>query len=516
MIFQDVRIGFLIGFLFLFSGNALAQSTSETIITNTSADEQSGGVWGAQPTLGDVTNNGAFSYRYPIDVPAFRGLEPKLSLTYNSSRKTRTGGDYQGWLGYGWGLSGIPVIERAGSALGVPQYGTDDVYLLNGEPLAKCLDEVTGASCGPGGNWTSEVENYLRIKFANNIWEVTARDGTKTTFTSVGDIATDAATVPGDVNNDVRLKYRWVATSVIDTIGNTVSYRYNCSDLPVCYPTTISYNGRSIRFYYETRPDYISAANGHSLSNTTKRIKTILVQTSNVTTWGYKLSYNQAPLSEASRLISVQQFGSDLTMDSTGTIIATEGTALPKTSFDYNDSTEFSTVKHIARLNGLPYQKVTKSYRDYYETNRYRNAQKNFWTTSFAAVDVNSDSITEILKSKFPAFGSSSCSFSLFHSPQRTATYLEQGVPLKCPGFVYTNSRSTDKEVKTAKVVQGLSVGRFGADKSKPQLMVLSGAEYPPVVRWQATLTKNGSSFAVDTNDCEAVVGASNAVTDPV
>lgn len=119
MRFQDVRIGFLIGSLFLFGGSALAQSASETIIKNTSADEQSGGVWGAQPTLGDVTNNGAFSYRYPIDVPAFRGLEPKLSLTYNSSRKTRNGGDYQGWLGYGWGLSGVPVIERAGYALGV-------------------------------------------------------------------------------------------------------------------------------------------------------------------------------------------------------------------------------------------------------------------------------------------------------------------------------------------------------------------------------------------------------------
>ncbi|CAN7654582.1 SpvB/TcaC N-terminal domain-containing protein [Pararhizobium sp. LjRoot235] len=464
-----------------------------------------------------MTNNGAFSYRYPIDVPTFRGLEPKLSLTYNSSRKTRTGGDYQGWLGYGWGLSGVPVIERAGATLGAPQYGTDDVYVLNGEPLARCVNETSGASCGPGGNWTSEVENYLRIKFdsANNIWEVTARDGTKTTFTSVGNIATASATVPGDVNNDVRLKYRWLATSVSDTVGNQVSYRYNCSDLPVCYPTTVSYNGRDIRFIYETRPDYITTANGHSISTITKRIKTILVQTSNVTTWGYKLSYNQAPLSDASRLISVQQFGSDLKLDNAETIIATEGTALPKTSFDYNDSTEFSTVKHVAGLNGLPYQKVSKSYRDYYETNRYRNAQKNFWTTAFAAFDVNGDGITEILKSKFPALGSSSCNYLLFHSPARTTTYLEQDLPLKCPGFVYTNGRSTDKEVKAAKVVQGLSVGRFGADRSKPQLMVLSGAEYPSVVRWQATLTKSGDTFAVDANDCAAAEGASSAVTDP-
>jgi hypothetical protein len=143
MIFQDVRIGFLIGFVFLFTSSALAQSTSDTIVKNSSTAETFGGVGGAQTTLGDVTNNGAFSYRYPIDVPAFRGLEPKLSLTYNSSRKTRTGGDYQGWLGYGWGLSGVPVIERAGAMLGAPQYGTDDVYLLNGEPLAPCVNETS-------------------------------------------------------------------------------------------------------------------------------------------------------------------------------------------------------------------------------------------------------------------------------------------------------------------------------------------------------------------------------------
>jgi hypothetical protein len=56
MRFQDVRIGFLVGSLFLFAGNALA----ETVVVNSSADETVGGARGVQPTLGDVTNNGAF------------------------------------------------------------------------------------------------------------------------------------------------------------------------------------------------------------------------------------------------------------------------------------------------------------------------------------------------------------------------------------------------------------------------------------------------------------------------
>lgn len=116
------------------------------------------------------------------------------------------------------GLSGIPVIERAGYALGVPQYRYDDVYLLNGEPLARCVNASSGASCAAEGNWTTEEESYLRIKFdsAGNTWEVTVRDGIKTTFTSVGNIAAASATVAGDINNDAKPKYRWLAVGGAD------------------------------------------------------------------------------------------------------------------------------------------------------------------------------------------------------------------------------------------------------------------------------------------------------------
>lgn len=35
--------------------------------------------------------NGSFSYSVPIDVPAFRGLEPKLALTYARIRRPTNG-----------------------------------------------------------------------------------------------------------------------------------------------------------------------------------------------------------------------------------------------------------------------------------------------------------------------------------------------------------------------------------------------------------------------------------------
>ncbi|TIQ18539.1 MAG: hypothetical protein E5X51_25620, partial [Mesorhizobium sp.] len=58
------------------------------------------------------SGNGNLGYAIGIDVSAFHGLEPAIALNYNSSRKTKIGGLYQGWLGYAWGLDGFDVIER--------------------------------------------------------------------------------------------------------------------------------------------------------------------------------------------------------------------------------------------------------------------------------------------------------------------------------------------------------------------------------------------------------------------
>ncbi|MVA59476.1 hypothetical protein, partial [Agrobacterium vitis] len=56
------------------------------------------------PKASDVSSSGAFVQESPIDVPTSFGVEPKLSFKYDSSRRTKVSGLYQGWLGYGWGL----------------------------------------------------------------------------------------------------------------------------------------------------------------------------------------------------------------------------------------------------------------------------------------------------------------------------------------------------------------------------------------------------------------------------
>ncbi|MEY9582010.1 RHS repeat-associated core domain-containing protein [Sinorhizobium fredii] len=506
--------GFFVSSVFFLSllSNLHAQTT-EVHVNPDGANEAVRRIETGQPEVG---NNGVFTYNYPIEIPAFRGLEPKLGLSYNSGRKTKTGGEYQGWLGYGWGLSGVPVIERAGYQLGVPQYLPEDVFLLNGEPLVKCATDTEGASCDAGGNWVSEVENYLRIKFdsASNTWQVTGRDGTVTTFESVGKIAGSTATA--EDAKDIAFNYRWLARTVRDTYGNTVSYSYDCADMPVCYPKTVSYNGRTIQFFYETRPDYITAANGHTISTITKRIKAILVKTTSTVSAGYALSYDPAPLSQASRLVSVQHFGGNVALDEAETI--TGGTALPKTTFDYNDAsgTGFS-AKSIAGLTGMPHQRrrVTIVKDNFPERDTY--SYRTYWKPAFAVADVDSDGVTEIFRSRFDSWGDTSCAYMLYHSPNRDAVFSTQNIPtVGCPGFLFNQANLED-----ASLVNGLAVGNFASDKTVRQAVVLSSKDaagvanvFPPRVRWQASFDKSGDTFAITVKDCLAAAGASNEITD--
>ena len=44
------------------------------------------------PSVPSFGADGALRYGYDIDMPAFRGLEPSISLNYDSGRKTKTGG----------------------------------------------------------------------------------------------------------------------------------------------------------------------------------------------------------------------------------------------------------------------------------------------------------------------------------------------------------------------------------------------------------------------------------------
>ncbi|MBK8458230.1 MAG: hypothetical protein IPL47_14940 [Phyllobacteriaceae bacterium] len=285
--------------------------------------------------LPDASGNGALAFAFPLPAPDFRDIEPALSFEYESIRKSRLGGQYQGWLGYGWGLSGLPVIERARPRLGVPAFDNNDVFLLNGEELVPCGASVVSPSCAAGGTHATERESYRRIRFDTvaNEWEITARDGARTVLRSVGALSAAGALAPGSQDHDLAYRYRWLAGSVTDTHGNAVTYAWSCPERPVCYPETIAYNGVVIRFYREARPDFILQANGRSLSETRQRIRSVSVSVGGAMRSAFALEYDAAPVSAASRLIRIRQYGSDAVVNASGAVTA--GTQRPVTTFTY-------------------------------------------------------------------------------------------------------------------------------------------------------------------------------------
>lgn len=334
--------------------DAAAQAAQANVAPATGAAPASGlipEIKAPTSSFPEAKGNGSLGYSFAIDAPDFRGLEPDIALTYVSNRKTKTRGSYQGWLGYGWGVDGIAVIERARPRGGVPAYAAGDVFVMNGSELVTCAAGMVSPSCATGGTHATENESYRRIRYLSGTvqWEIADRDGTKTVLSSVGTIANAGTLTPGTDAYALAYQYRWLVTSVTDTHGNAVTYSYVCPELPTCYPNTITYNGSTIRFYREARPDHLLVANGRSLSTITTRVRAVGVFTGGVLRAVYGLEYDQAQVSGASRLTKIRQFGSDATVSGSGVISG--GTERPQTVFTYGSYAPGFTSSLVSAWN---------------------------------------------------------------------------------------------------------------------------------------------------------------------
>src|SRR5262245_45427370 len=93
----------------------------------------------AQQNANDIVQ-GSFSQAIPIEVPAYRGLEPRLALTYSSERRN-------GFAGVGWGLSGFSSVVRTSGGRGVPRFDSKDVFVLDGQELVTCPPPSPSPGC---------------------------------------------------------------------------------------------------------------------------------------------------------------------------------------------------------------------------------------------------------------------------------------------------------------------------------------------------------------------------------
>src|SRR5207245_210226 len=127
--------------------------------------------------------------------------------------------------------------------------------------------------------------------------------------------------------------FKWCLDQVIDTNGNYMTVTY-FGDQGQGYLDHIDYTGNgatvptnTVKFYLEDRPDAPPMYTTNFRVVTAKRLKTIDVLANNIRVRAYKLSYTTSASTSRSLLSSVQQYGKDATVDTTGTL--TGGTALP-------------------------------------------------------------------------------------------------------------------------------------------------------------------------------------------
>jgi len=268
--------------------------------------------------------SGTYAEEVDIHVPTYYGLEPDLKLVYNS-------GEVDGTEGVGWNLNGNSIIDRAGAPSGgAPLYDSTDVFFLDGAKLI--------GNTSLGGTHVTQHMSYQRIQedTTNNRWYIWEKDGTKKTYAPIY-IARNLSN-PGF--NDV---CRWGLSTVQDPEGHIVTYNYwhdaqsDANGDGNWYLDNITYNGYTIKLWRQSRPDIIAFAAGLSMGCTRYRLQTIEVKVGGSDRCAYTLAYATSGNTNRSLLSSIQEYGSDVTLSSSG--IVTGGTSLPARTLSYFNPT---------------------------------------------------------------------------------------------------------------------------------------------------------------------------------
>lgn len=281
---------------------------------------------------------GSYGSTYEIAGPSFRGLEPKITVTYNS-------GAGNGFVGSSTALSGISSIERVSANRGAPTYGPSDIYLLDGQELIPCPAGSVSPGCVNGGTHTTKMETRSKIVFsaASNNWTIYAPNGVKMVLNSVFnvsacDVCTTACThvIPNpyvtqyahDADETAcgcgTKTFRWGVANVTDLNNQVVNYTWTCTGGD-CYPNKITYTGGEVIFYRESRPDTFRFSTGSTTVGETKyRLRSVLVKAAGANLSAHKFTYAESDATHRSLLTAITPYGKNVVINSSGSITGGE------------------------------------------------------------------------------------------------------------------------------------------------------------------------------------------------
>jgi hypothetical protein len=258
----------------------------------------------------EVTDTGSASYTIPISVvPGTAGLEPKLSLQYDS----RSG---NGLLGVGWSLAGLPAITRCGRTIaqdgqvGGVAYDANDRFCLDGQRLIA----ISGTYGADQTEYRTERESFSKV-----ISYGTAGSGPSwfKVWTKAGLIMEFGNTADSKIEAQGKSSIRvWALNKTSDTKSNYFTVSYIEDNTNGEYrPDRIDYTGNaaaniqptnSVRFVYETRPDIVPMYQAGSLIKTTKRMTKVQAWQGGNIVREYQVAYQTHTPPSKSRAVAVQ------------------------------------------------------------------------------------------------------------------------------------------------------------------------------------------------------------------
>ena len=244
-----------------------------------------------------VSPMGAATYSIPIEVvPGTNGMQPNLSVTYNSVSG-------RGLLGMGWTLSGLSSISRTprnnffDHDIGTINFDGNDRFALDGERLFKLS----------GGNYVvnnavygTEVENFTRVTLK----------GDPATPDSVYFVAVDDQGRDIEYGHSTQSKLKlpqggilyWMVNKITDANGNYMTFLYDREAYSgEIVPWRIYYTGNEsaslntyalVEFEYTTDPNYNKTYIGGNTIYTTKLLNKIVVYYGSTIVRQYEFKYD--------------------------------------------------------------------------------------------------------------------------------------------------------------------------------------------------------------------------------